>query len=36
MTAIKPCLDQLLSHEFHVSSDLYDRILRDAGETQSS
>lgn len=32
LEAVKPCLDMLLSHEFRVSTELYDRVLRDAGE----
>ncbi len=32
LEAIRPCLDQLLEHEFRVSTDLYDHVLRDAGE----
>ena len=36
LEAVKPCLDQLLSHEFRVSSELYDRVLRDAGEAPES
>ena len=32
LDAIKPCIDQLLSHHFRVSTDLYSRVLRDAGE----
>ena len=36
LEAVKPCLDQLLSHDFRVSSELYDCILRDAGEAPES
>ncbi len=32
LEAVKPCLDQLLRYEFRVATDLYDRVLRDAGE----
>ena len=32
LAAVKPCLDQLLSYEFRVSTELYNRVLRDAGE----
>ncbi len=32
LPAIKPCLDQLLSYDFRVSTELYDHVLRDAGE----
>ncbi len=35
LEAVKPCLDQLLSYEFRVSTDLYDRVLRDADESSS-
>lgn len=33
LTSIKPCLDQLLEFDFHISPALYDRILQDANET---
>ena len=33
LKAVKPSLDKLLGYEFRVSTELYDRVLRDAGET---
>ena len=36
LAAVKPCLDQLLSYEFRVSTGLYDRVLRDAGEAPAA
>jgi predicted nucleic acid-binding protein len=32
LETVKPSLDQLMACEFRVSADLYDRLLRDAGE----
>lgn len=36
LEAVKPCLDQLLSQDFRVSTDLYGQVLRDAGEAPES
>ncbi len=36
LAAVKPCLDQLLGQEFRVSTELYDRVLRDAGEAPAA
>lgn len=32
LPAIRPCLDALMSFNFRIASDLYDRVLNDAGE----
>jgi predicted nucleic acid-binding protein len=32
LETVKPSLDQLMACEFRVSADLYERLLRDAGE----
>lgn len=33
LTAIRPCLDALVDHHFHIAPGLYDLILADAGES---
>ena len=33
LSEVKPCLDALLSYDFHIATALYEQVLRDAGET---
>ena len=33
LAAVKPCVDALAQHGFHIAPDLYKRILADAGES---
>jgi len=32
LVAVKPCLDQLLAHDFRISPSLYSQVIRDADE----
>jgi len=32
IAALKPCLDELLLHDFYIAPSLYSQVLRDAGE----
>jgi predicted nucleic acid-binding protein len=34
LSALRPCVDALADHGFHIAPDLRDRILADAGEAQ--
>ena len=33
LTAVKPCLDALTQHDFWIAPSLYEKVLRDAGES---
>ncbi len=33
LSSIRPWIDALAEHEFRMSSELYERVLRDAGES---
>ena len=32
LSAVRPCIDALMNHEFRIAPDLYERVLSDAGE----
>lgn len=34
LPAVKPCLDTLVRHDFWIASNLYEQVLRDAGENE--